>query len=704
MPHDVEGEYIFPLPEGASVSRFAMWVDGEPLEAEVLDRDEARRIYEEIVRQRRDPALLEYAGRGAFRARVYPIPSHGEKRIELEYSEVLPADGGLVRYVYPLNTERFSTRPLEEASVSVRIVSREALKAIYSPSHEVKVRRDGDYAAEVEYREAEVRPDKDFVLYYTVSEEDLGANLISYKEPDEDGFFLLLMAPRSRAEETEIVEKDVIFVLDTSGSMRGEKLAQAKGAARYVLENLNQGDRFNIIAFSTSTRHLATGLRSADEAERARSFVNGLKAGGGTNIARALEEALEEGGGERPCVVIFLTDGLATEGEKRTERIIQRIAELAGENVRIFAFGVGYKVNTLLLDTISQSHHGVSSYVRPDEDIERVVSSFYEKISTPVLADVSIDFGAIQVEDSYPYPLPDFFAGSQVVLVGRYRDGGTARVTLHGTVNGQPTSHSFEGVRFRRRGGAEFIPRLWATRKIGHLLTQVRLHGADPELIEEIVELSVRYGVVTPYTSFLIDETEDALTTEGRHALAQRELTNYSGGGSSSPSPPQASGAVAVERSVAQKGLREAEVASQPQADPVRTAGNKAFVLRDSVWTDTAYDAASMTLSRVAFGSEAYFELARRHPELGRYLALGPRVTLVWEGRAYRIGAETDPDPKEPSTRATPAPTLARGPASPHASATPSRSSPTATPTPAPDAGGGLWQRIGAWVRELLSQ
>ena len=696
-PHEIEGQYIFPIPEEASISRFSMWVDGRRLEAEVLERDEARRIYEEIVRQQRDPALLEYAGRSAFRARIYPIPAHGEKRVELEYTEVLEQDHGLVKYVYPLNTEKFSTRPLEEVSVSVSVASRQSLKAIYSPSHEVDVHREDDSVAEVGYEARDVTPDKDFVLYYSLGEGDLGINLVSFKEPGEDGFFLLLLAPKAQAEAHEIVAKDVFFVLDTSGSMRGEKLAQAKGAAKYVLDNLHEGDRFNIIAFATGTRGYASGPCPAVETAKARVFIDSLRAGGGTNIGRAFDETLGQTGGQRPQVVLFLTDGLATEGERRTAEILERVDELARENVRIFAFGVGYEVNTLLLDRVAGDHHGTSIYVRPDEDIERSVSAFYEKISTPVLADISIDFGTARVEDAYPYPLPDIFAGGQLVMVGRYRDADNTTVALRGLVNGQPLKYTFEDIRFRNTGGAEFIPRLWATRKIGHLLTQIRLHGTDRELVDEVVELSIRYGIVTPYTSVLVDETEDALSADGRQAISSREFgagpsptKTAIARGSGLPAP-GASGKAAVEKSVAQEAMRRTDLAAAPEMEQVRTVGNKTFVLRGQIWTDTTFDSKRMKAERVAFGSARYFELLQEHPDWGRYLALGPRVILVWGEQACQIGPdlESTSEQMEPEDRP-----LAVVPTK-----TP-RPTPLMSPTRTPERS--FWEILGNWLAGIL--
>ena len=680
-PYDMEGEYLFPLPEGATISRFAMWVDGRPLEAQVLDRDEARRVYEEIVRERRDPALLEYVDRGAFRARIYPIPAWGEKRVEIEYSEVLPADAGLVRYVYPLSTEKFSSRPLDEVSVTVQITASEEIRTLYSPSHPISEQRDGDRHAEVAYRETRVVPSKDFVLYYGTGDDEPTANLITYRDAGEDGFFLLLVAPGLQTEAEEVVPRDVILVLDTSGSMRGDKLDQAKAAARYVLDSLNADDRFGIVTFATATRAYARDLRPRDEARQAATFINGLSAVGGTNIGRAFEEALALADPSRQQVILFLTDGLPTEGEVRTSALIEQIAEDAPEDVRIFCFGVGYDVNTILLDVVAQDHNGTSAYVLHDEDIERVVSSLYEKISRPVLTDVALEFGlyAVQadpiIEEVYPHPLPDLFAGGQLVVVGRYRMPGDADgapvdreaiVTLRGRADDREESYRYTGMTFVGEGGADFLPRLWATRKIGYLLTQIRLHGAQRELVDEIVELSVRYGIVTPYTSFLIDETEDALSSEGRNAIAGRQMTIV-------PSAPsadlgrggaggQAVGEAAVQSSIAQETMRKADAVAEPESERVRAVGAKAFVQRTSasgdVWVDTTFDEARMTPERVVFASERYFELMRANPEWGRYLAIGERVILVWEGRAYEFGDTGEEAPRqEPATTAAPSPT-----------------------------------------------
>jgi len=327
-------------------------------------------------------------------------------------------------------------------------------------------------------------------------------------------------------------------------------------------------------------------------------------------------------------------------------------------------------VNTALLDTIAQNHRGASGYVLPEEAIDEKVSAFYAKVSTPLLSDMDVDMGQVVVEEMYPYPLPDLFAGTQLVVVGRYRDGGNTAITLKGQVNGQPQTFRYDGMRFEQEGGAEFIARLWATRKIGYLLQQVRLHGEEKELIDEIVDLSVRYGIITPYTSFLVEETEMALREEGRGEIADNLQAT------AAPAP--ASGQEAVERSAAEQKLFEAPAVAAPTAaagmgapatdqygyaiSPVQYVGDKTFVLQNGVWTDTTFDPDKMVPVPVSFGGDDYFTLIAAHPDWGRYFALGDHVLVVLEGTAYevRVGEAPvvePPAPTAPSDEPAPQPT-----------------------------------------------
>ncbi|MEP0764742.1 MAG: VWA domain-containing protein, partial [Chloroflexota bacterium] len=278
-----EGTYVFPLPAGAAVSNLVMWVDGKPIEARILDADEARAIYDEIVRRMRDPALLEYVGAGAIQASVFPIQPFSEVKIEIEYGQLLPVEDGLVRYVYPLRTDHLTRRPVERLSINVSVRSNDPISTIYSPTHRIAISRDGEYRFRAGYEDSYVRPDSDFVLYYGLAREEISANLLSYRESAyEDGFFTLLITPPVRVEAERIIPKDVIIVLDQSGSMHGEKWDQAREAVKFVLSNLNRRDRFNLVVFSTGYRVFAEDMQPVSVAAEAKEWIAGLEALGGT--------------------------------------------------------------------------------------------------------------------------------------------------------------------------------------------------------------------------------------------------------------------------------------------------------------------------------------------------------------------------------------------------------------------------------------
>jgi Ca-activated chloride channel family protein len=652
-PWTAEGTYIFPLPEGAAVSDFVMWVDGKAVHGEILEADEARTIYDDVVRRMKDPALLEYVGRKALKASVFPIPPGEERKIELEYSQILPVENGLVHYIYPLSTERFSSRPLEDLVVRAQIESREPLKAVYSSRHEVSIDREDDYHALLGLEQSDVLPDRDFELFYTISSEKIGLNLLSFKEEGQDGFFLLLAAPDVKVNEEEIVVKDIILVLDTSGSMQGEKMDQAKEAARYVLDHLNPLDRFAIVSFATTTRSFSPSLEPAAQADKGKDFLDRLEAMGSTDINRAMIEAVGLAEEVRPTTLIFLTDGLPTEGVTVTGAILDNVAREAPDNVRIFSFGVGDDVDTDLLDQISLDHGGASTYVRPGEEIDEEVSAFYRRVKMPVLSDLSLDWGDIIVDQVYPQRIPDLFAGSQLIMLGRYREGGPAKITLKGMVNQEERSYTYEDLSFRKEGGDDFIPRLWATRAVGYYLTQIRLYGEKQEWIDSIVSLSTRYGIITPYTSFLVQE-KDIFSTQGREEI----ISDFEEEMAAAAAEP-AFGEAAVEKAVYQKSLSAAPVgAAVPVnmsvstgidgtskmvrvSEVLKNVGSKTFLLKNDTWIDTTFDR-SMKTKKVAFLGEEYFDLISQVPVLGSYFALGERVIVVHEGQAYETVAEDD--------------------------------------------------------------
>ncbi len=713
-PNDwpLEGTYVFPLPSEAVVSGFKMWMDGQPVEGKLLNAEDARRIYEDALRKLNDPALLEYMGRGAFQVRVFPIPPGGERRIQIEYSQALKAENGLLRYTYPLNTEKFSTRPLDDVTIQVDVRDQGGLRAIYSPSHTVDITRQDEQRATLVYSAKHVLPDSDFTLYYSTGSQT-GLHILSYRDPgdpqDADGYFLMLLAPGVAADQKPL-PKDVLLVLDRSGSMEGVKFRQAQEALRYILKKLNPDDRFYLETFSSSVETYAPGLSPASEASSALTWVDRLQSTGSTDINRALLEAVSVVQPGRPTDLIFLTDGLPTLGELDSSKILDNVLRAAPASLRLFAFGVGYDVDTVLLDSLSEDHHGASTYVQPKEALDEVLSGFYERISQPVLTDLNLDFGAISVYDLYPQPLPDLFSGGQVLLAGRYRAGGQATLKLSGKVGERDVSQTFEGVDFSqdsRSGDPSMaaVARIWAARKIGFLLNQIRLDGASQEIVDQIVRLSTRFGIVTPYTSYLVTE-ENPLGADAQKRIAGDAFQQ------SQSAPPAASGQGAVERAAEEGKLKSAGAAPQVEqgsGNAVRTVGPRTFVLLDGVWTDTAYDPKAMTSTRLAFLSDAYLKLAASRPDIAAALALGNKIILVVDGKAYQVSPDataqptpsepSSPEPPFPSPQATPARTEA---AIVEATLTSPPQSANVQPTPTP-AGGATCPGIGALILVVLA-
>jgi Ca-activated chloride channel family protein len=697
----LEGTYFFPLPESAAVSEFAIWDGGRRLVGEVRSREEARRIYDQIVRTQRDPGLLEYAGKDLFQASIFPIPARSDKKLELTYTQVLRAESGTVSYRYPLGTGHNLTT-VGQVSGSVEIEGKEPIRNIYSPSHAVDVSRkaNDERRARVSFESEQNRAPQDFQLFYALSAADFGLSLVTHREPGKDGYFLLTVSPKDNWAEAEYAAKDVVFVLDTSGSMAEEgKMEKARAALLFGVRTLRDADRFNVISFAGEERLMEAGMIQADERGRARGveFVQSLRPTGGTNINGALLAAVRQfdANAERPQILVFLTDGLPTVGETRPQNIISNVRAQRREGVRLFTFGVGYDVNTVLLDKLAAENGGASDYVDPKEDMEAKVSNFFAKVNYPVLTDLALDWGGVEADLIYPREMPDLFRGTQVLLIGRYRNPSDlrgVRLRLSGKTAREQKSFAYENLRFPLQTDEnDFLPRLWATRRVGWLVDQIRTNGFNQELRDEIVDLGTRYGIVTPYTSYLAVEPElaeqvhDLVTvTPGNRPLPrqQRSAAGRTGGsdprlagGSAqagtmpapvmmptplpptpvpaedemmavapptpTPPPPPVSGAGAVAASKSARRMRDAERddSDENRSAAVRNVGGKTFYLREGdVWTDAEFKpGAKLPETALVFGSDAYFDLLRREPKLADYFALGERVVVVFKGRVYRV-------------------------------------------------------------------
>jgi len=662
----MEGTYLFPIPEAASIAEFAIWDGNRRLVGEVRSREEARRIYDEIVRRQRDPGLLEYAGKDLFQASIFPILPHSDKKLEITYTQVVHAESGTVAYRYPLGTGRQIT-PIGSVAGRVEVESKDPLRNVYSPTHVIDVKRNNDRRSVVSFETEKGKELQDFQLFYTISKEDFGLTLLTHREAGRDGYFLMMISPKDDWSEQEYSAKDVVFVVDTSGSMAEEgKMEKARSALLYGIRILRPQDRFNVISFAGEEHLMEAGLVAADEQGRQRgeAFVKSLKPVGGTNINQSLLASLRQfKDGDRPKILVFMTDGLPTVDETNVSSIVDNVRKSIKPGIRLFTFGVGYDVNTTLLDKIAAENGGMADYVEPKEDLEVKVSNFFTKVNYPVLTDLNLDFGGVKTDLIYPRGIPDVFRGSQVTLIGRYSNPAALeaiKLKLSGKANSAIKSYTYDSLRFPLREDAnDYLPRLWATRRVGWLMEQIRANGEQKELRDEVVDLGTRYGIVTPYTSYLaLEGRETSLNSVAPRQSQVMDLPMnrrgvVSGGLSGAPkaAPPgvgQASetvtitsGAEAVALSKATRDqIQEVRVKDDDAKSAVRRVGGKTFYLINDVWTDSELKADDkLPETTLTFGSEAYFDLIKQKPKLADYFSLGERVVVVFEGRVYRVNA-----------------------------------------------------------------
>jgi Ca-activated chloride channel family protein len=617
-----EGTYLYPLPGEAVFNDFSLWEGDRELKGETMDAAQARAIYEAIVRRKRDPALIELAGRGLLRARVFPINPGETRKITLRYTQLLDRIGDAWRFRF--TRDRVSV----PRSFHVGIDSAAGFGDPYSPTHRLSASRSGDH---IDVTLADSSAGGDLELLLPLTRPVVGVSVATHHVPGEaDGYFMALLTP-GQAGEARGLRRDLVAVLDISGSMSGEKLDQAKAALVQLLGTLHANDRFRLIAFSSAVRPEAAGWTdaTAPNVARATQWVRGLTAEGGTNIAGALGEAFADAPGEGALgVVVFLTDGLPTVGDTDPERIAAQ-AEQARGGFRVFSFGLGYDVNTFLLDRLTERARGVTEYVAPGTDIESAVGLLAAKIASPVMTDVALSADGAELYDLQPARLPDLFAGEELVVFGRFREGehGAWGMTVAGRRGGRMERFATT-VSGAEQGGREYVTQLWAARKAGALTREIRLHGPTPEVMTSLKDLALRYGILTEYTAYLVQEPG---------VVAQQRLEDRMPPMAAAPA--QQFGAQSVARAKAEAksaaaanatDAMEADLAARadPRAAQTKRAGGRLFAWRDSAWTDIGHRA-SLPVVQVAPFSDAYFALLAALPELAQPAALEPAVLVA---------------------------------------------------------------------------
>jgi len=554
-----------------------------------------------------------------------------------------------VAYSYPLlSGARANPQPIEKAVITVDLQSEQGLKTIYSPTHSVDVHRDGERRARLSYEGGNLLPDRNFQLFYSVSNAEFGMSLVTYHEAAEDGYFMLILCPSLGSDEAGVVPKDILFVLDTSGSMQERgKIDKALSALKFGIRSLHIGDRFNIVTFSTDSRRFRDSLVAATEDNRAAAaaFIERQTPSGGTNIHDALRDAFAcFQAGERPRYLVFLTDGLPTVGETDPARILRESADANNLKVRVFTFGVGYDVNTFLLDQLAARNYGISDYITPDEDLEVKLSNFFAKVSSPVMTALQLQFGGLQTYDVYPKQLMDLFRGSQLTVLGRYSGSGTHTVELRGTARGRARSLRYDGNEFPNLASTnDFLPRLWAMRKVGYLLEQIRMSGENAELKNEVVRLAKKYGFVTPYTSFLAADERDLMTNNAPPPRPMPlQMSIPASGVHMQAAPIEQDQAVYASKALRSMKVSDVAAPSVTEASHAfRRVGTKTFMLVNGVWTDSAFDPSKkLPAVNLEYGSEAMLKALAGDAELASFAALGKNVVVVHRGKVFRIAAK----------------------------------------------------------------
>jgi Ca-activated chloride channel family protein len=677
-----EADYIFPLPNGAAFEDLRLEINGELVSGETLPADKARQIYEDIVRRQRDPALVEWIGYGLVRARIFPLPTGQEKRVVVRFRSVVRREGSALRVDYARGTDPGGQRtPVVMPATTERDDDDERTTGWsrftltmprgadygepYSPTHSLRIRDRGDRR---EVRASGTAGNITVLLPLRRPNEP-SITVVAHAPDREDGYALIAISPP--AARNRALPRDVTFVVDVSGSMRGAKLEQAKAAGRAILATLERGDRFRVIDFSTDVHSYRDGFIAAtpENIRDARRYIDGLRAEGSTNISGALEEALDvdatptrSGRLERMPFVVFVTDGEPTVAERNPDLIAAMAARLRNE-ARVFTFGVGAEIHAGLIEQLALEGRGTAHFVSGNESVERAVSLLAQRLTSPVLSNVRVRAEGVRLTNLHPVLPIDLFAGQDLVLLARYDGSGEARILVE-TDSPDGRLSWTRDVRFPgRESDNAFVGRLWAAQRLGWLAAEKRKRGGSSELDAEIKSLGEKFGIPTEFSSYLVlepgmnvasDVRRDGPVLPGAAAArgneerarrlgespAQLQSVVVTGTASAAPMSRKEQEFAAAKQAAQQrdaKSLAEVDASSQV-ADELqkntRQVEQRTFKLVNGVWTDVRQTPTMRTVQVKPF-SPLYFELVQQLKGLGPTLALGERVIVA--GRAVAI-------------------------------------------------------------------
>jgi len=648
-----EADFMFPLPKGAAFQDLKLSINGELVAGETMNANQARQIYEEIVRRQRDPALLEWMGYGLLRARIFPIAPGEEKKVVVRFQTVAQREGDALRidYFRGARTSQRETNQQAEGRMSFVLTypNDPMYGRAYSPTHSINEdpyasETSGDRSFASSYRgstrRVEIRDARGEVTLLIPIRRSTSAaiSLLANSPGNDDGFALITLSPP--AVQPRAVPRDLTFVIDVSGSMSGEKIEQARAAGKQILRSLSPMDRFRLIDFSSDVRTFRDNFSTAtrENIRAAERYLDDLDAQGSTNISDALDEALSSPvqSGRLP-IILFLTDGQPTVGERDASVIASNVAKHRGSR-RVFTFGVGADLNVSLIEQLALEGRGTASFVRPEESVERAVGIVASRLTSPLVTDVRVHAEGVRLLKMHPSGPVDIFAGEDLVILSRYDGSGNAVVRFDGQTTNGPVSWSTRVYFPDRSRENPFVARLWATQRVGYLSAEKRKHGGSQEIDDEIRDLGERFGIPTEFSSYLVVEpgmNRRRPPADMIGGVSQGVVT----GRASAPAPAavqfEAAKAAAAQRSVTTLSAADAAVGIRDDAS-VRRAGNVTFVLRDSVWTDVRYKKTGTVLQVTPF-SDAYFKLIEMLPDLREPFSVGERVIVAGRSMAIEL-------------------------------------------------------------------
>ncbi len=530
----IEAVYVFPLPNNAAVDEMTMRIGERIVRGRIMRREQAREVYEAAKSNGQVASLLDQERTNIFTQSVANILPGESITIEISYVETLKYDAGQYEFVFPMTvgprynpnsvndaakiTPQYAeTRAGHDISVEVNIDAGVPLESVESASHQIDAAMLSASSYNIKIRDTDAIPNKDFVLRYDVSGKRIEDAILTHRGP-KGGYFTLILQPPDNPRIEDVTPKEIVFVLDTSGSMGGFPIEKAKEAMKLALDGLNPRDTFNLITFAGDTAILFPEPVPAtpENMAKAQSFLASREGSGGTEMMKAIRAALDPSDAQDHLrIVCFMTDGyVGNEGE-----IVAEVQK--HKNARVFSFGIGSSVNRELLDKMAEEGRGEVEYVLPNSDGSAAAKRFHERVRSPLLTDISLDFGGLDVADVYPSRINDLFSAKPIIVKGRFKSPGSGVVKIRGKFMGQETVREIPVTLPENEPRHDVLATLWARTRIDEL-TRQDYTGSKPEITKAITDLALDYGLMTKFTSFVA--VEERMVTDGSKAPRRIEV------------------------------------------------------------------------------------------------------------------------------------------------------------------------------------